>query len=45
MVPDEQIPMLEQVTDFLLDPLLPTGGALRGLRGGTAPPQLGDAGR
>ena len=45
MVPDEQIPTLEQVTDLLLDPLLTTGGALRGLRGETAPPQLGGVGR
>jgi hypothetical protein len=45
MTPDEQVTVLEQITDLLLDPLLATGGTPGGLRSGTAPPQLGGVGR
>ncbi len=45
MVPDEQVAVLEQVTDLALDPLLAAGGSLRRLGGGAAPWQLGSTGR
>ena len=45
MALDEQVAVLEQVADLLLEPLFPTGGALCGLGGGTAPRQFGGAGR
>ena len=41
MVPDEQIPMLEQVTDLLLDPLRTTGGACAAFEAGRPRPSLG----
>ena len=44
MVPDKQVAVLEQLTDLPLDPLLSSGGLLRGLRNGTAARQLGGAG-
>jgi hypothetical protein len=45
MTPDEQVTVLEQITDLPLDPLLAAGGTPGGLRGGTAPRQLGGVGR
>ena len=46
MVPDEQVAVLEQLTDLPLDPLLSSGGLLRCLRTRTAARQLGgDAGQ
>jgi hypothetical protein len=44
MTPDEQVTVLEQIADLLLDPLLTAGGTPGGLRGGTAPRQLGGLG-
>src|SRR5947209_480615 len=45
MTPDEQVAVLEQITDLLFDPLLAAGGTPGGPRAGTAPPQLGGVGR
>ena len=45
MALDEQVAVLEQLADLPLDPLLAPGGTLRRLRAGTAPRQLGSAGR
>ena len=42
---DEQVAMLEEITDFPLDPLLATGGTPRRLRAGTTARQLGSARR
>src|SRR5207248_1023741 len=41
---DEEVAVLEQLTDLSLDPLLAPRGLLRGLRAGTAASQLGGAG-
>src|SRR5208283_3053545 len=45
MVLDEEVAMLEQLTDLALDPLLAARRLLRGLGGGTTPRQLGSASR
>ena len=42
---DEQVPVREQLTHLLLEPLLAPSGTLGRLRAGTAPRQFGGAGR
>ena len=44
MVPNEQVPVLEQIADFLLDPLLAPRGTTCRLRAGTSACQLGGTG-
>ena len=45
MVLDEEVAVLEQLTDLLLDPLLAACRLLRRLRAGATPWQLGSTGR